>query len=175
MMKLTQILAMLGLPGDGIDDASEDASFRVDDQVDLTLALTADGQFLRLKVLIGHAADPMRLSTNQRIAAANYAGALTGGGALGLNPVNGEILLFKELPVALCEDSGLQAVVSRLIDAAVSWAVGSLPPRTRPRRPKVSRASSWKWFTAQKQRQSGILSTAEISARGWSGCSWSIF
>jgi len=118
-MMLTRLLAMIGLPDEGLDTVSEEASFRVDDQIDLIIALTADAQFLRLKALIGHAADPRNAALHERIATANYAGALTGGGALGLNPINGEILLFQELPVALCEPSGLQSVVSRLIDAAI--------------------------------------------------------
>lgn len=119
MMTLASLLAMIGLPDEAIDTVAGEASFRVDDQIDLTVALTADAQFLRLKALIGHAADPGDGLLHERIATANYAGALTGGGALGLNPVNGEILLFQELPVALCEPSGLQSVVSRLIDAAI--------------------------------------------------------
>jgi hypothetical protein len=119
MTQLAQMLEMIGLPAEGLEAAADDASFRIDDQIDLTIALTADGQLLRLRALIGHARDPAQAALTQRIATANYAGALTGGGALGLNPVNGEMLLFKEIPVALCEPVGLQSLVSRLVDAAI--------------------------------------------------------
>jgi hypothetical protein len=110
---------MLGLPQEGIDGVSGEASFRVDDQIDLTLTLTADGRFLWLKALILMAADPAHAALHERIATANYAGALTGGGALGLNPVNGEVLLFQELPATRCEASDLQTVVARFVDAAI--------------------------------------------------------
>jgi len=119
MNSLVQLLAMLGLPEDGVDTVSGEASFRVDDQIDLTLVLTADGRFLWLKALTLLAADPANSALHERIATANYAGALTGGGALGLNPVNGEVLLFQELPVAHCEASDLQSVVARFIDAGI--------------------------------------------------------
>jgi len=119
MNSLVQLLAMMGLPEEGIDSVSAEATFRVDDQIDLALALTADGRFLWLKALILLAADPANSALHERIATANYAGALTGGAALGLNPVNGEVLLFQELPVAHCDAADLQSVAARFIDTAM--------------------------------------------------------
>lgn len=118
-MTLAQLLEWLELPAEAMD--GDRAMYLVDDRVMVQLGLTADGEYLRLRSPVGHslAAGPSALSFD--LAIANYAGATTGGGALGLNPVNGEVLLYLEVPCALMDRHTLETVLGRFLEAALHW------------------------------------------------------
>ncbi|MEK7346596.1 MAG: type III secretion system chaperone [Pseudomonadota bacterium] len=118
-MTLESMLTWLQLPVSAIDGSQ--AQFRVDERVTVQLELTADGEYLRLRSAVGHSLDTGPSALALDIAIANYAGAATGGGALGLNPVNGEVLLFLEVPCALMDAQTLETVVGRFVEAALHW------------------------------------------------------
>jgi hypothetical protein len=92
MMTLETVLERLGLPVEVAEGGA--ARFKVDDKVVVQLELTSDHQHLLLRSAVGHSHDTGPSELTREIAVANYAGAASGGGSLGLNPVNGEILLF---------------------------------------------------------------------------------
>jgi len=118
-MALEHMLELLGLPCDTVDSGS--VEFRVDDHVTVQLQISADGEYLRMRSPVGHSPDtgPSELALD--LAVANYAGATTGGGSVGLNPVNGEVLLFLEVPCALMDAQTLETVVGRFMEAAMYW------------------------------------------------------
>jgi len=118
-MTLENMLTWLQLPVGEIDGSQ--AQFRVDERVTVQLEITADGEYLRLRSEVGHSLDTGPSALALDIAVANYAGAATGGGALGLNPVNGEVLLFLEVPCALMDAQTLETVVGRFVEAALHW------------------------------------------------------
>lgn len=118
-MALEHMLEWLGLPCDTVESGS--AEFRVDDRVTVQLQITADGEYLRLRSPVGHSLDTGPSALALDLAVANYAGATTGGGAVGLNPVNGEVLLFLEVPCALMDAQTLETVVGRFMEAAMYW------------------------------------------------------
>jgi Tir chaperone protein (CesT) family len=118
-MTLEQLLNWLQLPVSAIDGRC--ARFRVDESVAIQLELTVDGEYLRIRSAVGHTLDigPSKVAFD--IAVSNYAGATTGGGSLGLNPVNGEVLLFLEAPCALMNAATLETVLGRFVEAALYW------------------------------------------------------
>lgn len=116
-MNLQALLERLGLPAEAAEGGS--ASFNVDDKVVVQFDLTADELFLRLRSAVGHTQDTSASDLTLEMAVANYAGATTAGACLGLNPVNGEILLYAEVPCAAVE--ALDVAVTRFVDAAVYW------------------------------------------------------
>lgn len=144
-MTLERMLEWLQLPADAID--GDHAQFRVDERVTVQLALTADGECLRLRALVGHSLDTGPSALTLDIAVANYAGATTGGGALGLNPVNGEVLLFLELPCLLMDAQTLETVLGRFLDAALYWCDRLQSDAAAPQ-PDVPDARQPEWVRA---------------------------
>jgi len=110
---------MLGLTApDGSDDT---AQFLVDETLKLEIHVTEDDAFLHLRATVGTVPAEMRQAKAMEIAIANYNGAMTGGGALGLHPESGEVMLFLTIPCDAITASLLEPIVSRFIDAAMVW------------------------------------------------------
>ena len=144
-MTLEHMLTWLQLPVSAIDDRRAD--FRVDESVTVQLELTADGEYLRIRAGVGHSLDTGPSALALDIAVANYAGATTGGGALGLNPANGEVLLFLEVPCALMNASTMETVLGRFVETALYWQSRFENP-TQASETAVSGATHQDWVRA---------------------------
>ena len=140
---LKELLNSVGLPLTATDGT--ETTLRIDDRLTLELALTADHEHLTLRAVVGHLDPDADTARVREIAVANYAGATTGGGALGLNPVNGEVLLFRETALRQLDAALFETLLSRFIDAACLWqdVLNAAPGSNTGTVPSSSSSTAW--------------------------------
>jgi hypothetical protein len=143
-MTISRFLAMCGLPTpDGTDDT---AQFLVDERLRLAFHLPEGGEYLHLRAVVAELPQEMRGSRIMEIATANYNGALTGGGALGLHPDSGQVMLFLSVPCGALNAGIMEATVGRFVDTALFWMERFLAPSEAAAKSIPTRSSTHSWI-----------------------------
>jgi len=118
---ITQIGSVIGLPALKLDERGL-ACVRIQDAPDLSLEYDEAARCLHLYSVLGSLPQDSSTSVLTALLAANAFGAKTGGAAIGVDDLNGDIILSTRIETSQFPPTTLLGLLERFVHNAEQWA-----------------------------------------------------
>lgn len=118
---ITQIGAVIGLPALKLDERGL-ACVRIQDAPDLNLEYDEAAQCLHLYSVVGTLSQDSPPAVLTSLLIANAFGARTGGAAIGIDDLNGDLVLSTRIETSQMPPNTLLSLLERFVHNAEQWA-----------------------------------------------------